>query len=79
MPQKIHFISGLPRGSTLLSAILRQNPRFHAAMTSPVGGLTERMLEAMSEDNDFSWYIWDAQKHQPISSIFTAYYHPQAH
>jgi len=32
-----HFISGLPRsGSTLLSAILRQNPRFYAGMTSPV-------------------------------------------
>jgi len=30
----IHFISGLPRaGSTLLSAILRQNPRFRAGMT----------------------------------------------
>ncbi|MBD1887522.1 sulfotransferase [Microcoleus vaginatus] len=42
MPQKAHFISGLPRsGSTLLAAILRQNPRFHASMTSPVGGLVE--------------------------------------
>ncbi|MEG5055281.1 MULTISPECIES: sulfotransferase [unclassified Microcoleus] len=36
---KAHFISGLPRsGSTLLAALLRQNPRFHSAMTSPVGG-----------------------------------------
>ncbi|MEG3936419.1 MULTISPECIES: sulfotransferase [unclassified Microcoleus] len=34
-----HFISGLPRsGSTLLAALLRQNPRFHGAMTSPLGG-----------------------------------------
>ena len=34
--RKMHFISGLPRsGSTLLSAILRQNPRFYAAMSSP--------------------------------------------
>ncbi|MEZ2280070.1 MAG: sulfotransferase [Microcoleus sp.] len=34
-----HFISGLPRsGSTLLAALLRQNPRFHSAMTSPIGG-----------------------------------------
>jgi sulfotransferase len=30
MQNGIHFISGLPRsGSTLLAAILRQNPRFH--------------------------------------------------
>jgi len=78
MPQKIHFISGLPRsGSTLLAAILRQNPRFHAAMTSPVGGLTERMLEAMSEDNEFSVFISDEQKRALILSIFSAYYHPQ--
>jgi len=79
MPQKIHFISGLPRsGSTLLAAILRQNPRFHAAMTSPVGGLADRMLEAMSEDNEFSVFISDARKRSLILSIFSAYYHPQA-
>ncbi|WP_442939260.1 sulfotransferase [Nostoc sp.] len=35
MIPKIHFISGLPRsGSTLLGALLRQNPRFHASMSS---------------------------------------------
>jgi hypothetical protein len=40
MDKGIHFISGLPRsGSTLLSALLRQNRRFHASMTSPVGSL----------------------------------------
>src|SRR3569832_2806671 len=38
--KKYHFISGLPRsGSTLLAALLLQNPRFHAGMTSPVGTL----------------------------------------
>ena len=51
---KIHFLSGLPRsGSTLLGALLRQNPRIHASMTSPAGSLVNRMLEAMSEDNEF--------------------------
>ncbi|WP_341738363.1 sulfotransferase [Microcoleus sp. CAWBG640] len=76
---KAHFISGLPRsGSTLLAALLRQNPRFHAAMTSPVGGLVERMLEAMSEDNEFSIFISPEQKRALILSIFFAYYHPQA-
>lgn len=40
-----HFISGLPRaGFTLLSAILLQNPRFHAGMSSPVGALFSSML-----------------------------------
>lgn len=36
----LHFISGLPcSGSTLLSGILKQNPEFHAGMSSPVGSL----------------------------------------
>lgn len=77
--RKYHFISGLPRsGSTLLAAILRQNPRFHAAMTSPCGGLVQRMLEAMSEDNEYSTFISPAQKQAIVQSIFTAYYQPQA-
>ena len=75
---KAHFISGLPRsGSTLLAALFRQNPRFHAAMTSPVGGLVDRMLEAMSEDNEFSVFISPEQKRALILSIFSAYYHQQ--
>jgi sulfotransferase len=76
---KVHFISGLPRsGSTLLAALLRQNPRFHAAMTSPVGGLVDRILEAMSEDNECSVFISPEQKRALIMGIFSAYYHPQA-
>jgi sulfotransferase len=79
MPHKAHFISRLLlSGSTLLAAILRKNPRFHAAMTSPVGGLVERMWEAMSEDNEFSVFISPEQKLALIMSIFSAYYHPQA-
>ncbi|MEG4090964.1 hypothetical protein [Microcoleus sp. Pol12B4] len=47
-------------------------------MTSPVGGLVERMLEAMSKDNEFSTFISLEQKGALILSIFSAYYHPQA-
>jgi hypothetical protein len=42
-------------------------------------GLVERMLEAMSEDNEFSAFISPvAQKRALILSIFSAYYHRQA-
>jgi len=35
--KKIHFISGLPRsGSTLLTSILNQNPRFYSDISSPL-------------------------------------------
>lgn len=41
-PPRYHFMSGLPRsGSTLLAAIVSRNPRFHAGMTSPAGGLLD--------------------------------------
>ncbi|MEA5518586.1 MAG: sulfotransferase [Limnoraphis robusta] len=74
----IHFISGLPRaGSTVLAAILRQNPRFHAGMTSPVGGLVNRMLDAMSEENEFSVFLSQDQRRDLILSIFSAYYQQQ--
>jgi hypothetical protein len=36
---RLHFISGLPRSrSTLLARLLRQNPRFRAAMPRTVSG-----------------------------------------
>jgi sulfotransferase len=72
----IHFISGLPRsGSTLLSAILRQNPRFHAMMTSPVGGIYLSMLEAVSRKNEAAVFIDDAQKRELLAGVFRNYYH----
>ncbi|MHC0061783.1 sulfotransferase family protein [Nostoc sp. UIC 10890] len=79
MSAKIHFISGLPRsGSTLLGALLRQNPRFHASMSSPVGSLVNRMLEAMSEDNEFSVFITPEQKRALTLNIFSTFYQSQA-
>ena len=50
---RYHFITGLPRsGSTLLSALLLQNPRFHAGMTSPVGGLFRGMLNQLGAGSE---------------------------
>jgi sulfotransferase len=45
MKNGIHFISGLPRsGSTLLAALLLQNPTLHAGITSGVGSLVGTIL-----------------------------------
>ena len=75
MEQSVHFISGLPRsGSTLLSAILRQNPRFHAMMTSPVGGIYLAMLEATSRKNEAAVFISQAQKRDLLAGVFRNYY-----
>lgn len=71
----IHFISGLPRaGSTLLSALLRQNPKFRAGMTGPVGTLVEAMLRAMSMSNETSIYIEDGQRETLLRKIFETFH-----
>jgi sulfotransferase len=47
----LHFIAGLPRsGSTLLTAILNQNPRFTAGMADPLIGIIQDIYSQMSTD-----------------------------
>src|ERR1700756_4570620 len=75
MQNGIHFISGLPRsGSTLLAAILRQNPRFHAGMTSPVGGMYMALEGAMSRRNEAAVFIVEAQPRDVLKGLSTNYY-----
>lgn len=74
-PEKIHFISGLPRsGSTLLSALLRQNPRFHADITSPVGDMVGALVVEMSGKNDFSVAVSDTRREAVLRGLFQNYY-----
>ena len=76
MQNGLHFISGLPRsGSTLLAAILRQNPRFHAGMSSPVGSLFMALQGAMSRRNEAAVFIDEAQKRELLKGLFDNYYH----
>ena len=76
MNNGLHFISGLPRsGSTLLAAILRQNPRFHAGMSSPVGSLFMALQGAMSRRNEAAVFIDEEQKQQLLKGLFDNYYH----
>ena len=75
MRNGIHFISGLPRaGSTLLAALLRQNPRFSAGMTSPVGSLFNAMLAATSQRNETAMFLDGAQRRRLLRACFAAYY-----
>ena len=75
MNHGLHFISGLPRsGSTLLSALLRQNPRIHAAMTSPVGSLVSTLLRGMSQENEGAVFIDDAQRVRVLLAAVDAFY-----
>ena len=72
---RYHFISGLPRsGSTLLAAILSQNPRFSAGMSSPVAGLVHMLLHEMSGQNEFSVFIDNRQRAAILRGIVDHYY-----
>jgi sulfotransferase len=75
MRNGIHFISGLPRaGSTLLAALLRQNPRFAAGMTSPVGSIVNAMLTVTSARNEGAVFIDDDKRQRLLRAVFDAYY-----
>jgi len=75
MRNGIHFISGLPRsGSTLLAALLRQNPRFHAGMTSPVGSMYTALEGAMSRRNETAVFIDDQARRDVLLGVFDSYY-----
>jgi sulfotransferase len=73
--RKLHFISGLPRsGSTLLAAILRQNPEFQASMTSGLGGLLSANLQAMSVGTELPLLIETKKRAKILRAICEVYY-----
>lgn len=75
VPKTMHFISGLPRaGSTLLSALLRQNPRFHADIISPMGALFRANLGVMSAGSEFASRLPQQQRAAILKGLFDSYY-----
>ena len=71
----IHFISGLPRsGSTLLAAILRQDERLHAGMSSPLASLVMAMQRAMSQENEGALFIDDVRREAVLRGVVAGYY-----
>ena len=70
-----HFIAGYPRsGSTLLAALLRQNPRFHASIISPLGQLTQRLQEEYSPTSETHVFFTEKQRRDLFSAVFNSYY-----
>lgn len=76
MDKGIHFISGLPRsGSTLLAALLRQNPRLHANITSPVGSLILAALHEMSDAHEGAVFVDEERRKAVLRGVFQGYYY----
>ncbi len=75
MRPRYQFISGLPRsGSTLLAALLRQNPRFLASMSSPLGSLIATNLDLMGPGTETGLLVEEWQKPRLMRGLFDAFY-----
>lgn len=69
-----YFISGLPRsGSTLLSAILRQNPEFYADISSVTELIVGEIIDSICE-NESNVTIDEGQRKNILYGIFDGYY-----
>lgn len=73
--KRFFFISGLPRsGSTLTAAILRQNPRFHAGISSPIATLMDTLVSSVSAGNELATMVNEAQRERLLRGLFESYY-----
>lgn len=59
----------------MLSALLRQNPRFHASMTGPMGSLFTALQREMSQGSEYGLFIDNEQRAKILAATFDAYYH----
>lgn len=72
--KEYYFISGLPRsGSTLLSAILRQNPMIYADIASELQNILENSIRILSQCEG-SQGINDIQRENILRSITNGFY-----
>jgi sulfotransferase len=73
--KNFYFMAGLPRaGSTLLSSILNQNPRFYSGPSSPVLSTMYSVENHLMNDELYHGYPKPEQVHQIISNIIRQFY-----
>lgn len=75
MNKTFYFMAGLPRsGSTLLSSILNQNPRFYSGPSSPVLGAMYVVEENFTSNELYTGYPKPDQVREIIGSIIQHFY-----
>lgn len=75
MEKSFYFMAGLPRsGSTVLSAILNQNPRLYSGPSSPVVSSMIALEQHLSNDELFMAYPKSEQAATIIANILPQYY-----
>ena len=75
MSRMYHFISGLPRaGSTLLSSILKQNPRFTAGISDPLASYAGNIIQATNSAVGMDAAVPIEKRREIIRGIFDSFY-----
>jgi sulfotransferase len=75
MDKTYHFITGLPRsGSTLLSSILRQNPKFHASITDPLANLVKGVIDHSQDSPGMKAEVPIERRKNLVRYLFEGYY-----
>ena len=75
MTKKYHFITGLPRsGSTLLTSILNQNPRFHSSITDPLATFVKGSLECLVTEPGMKSEVPEFRRINYIQGMFDGFY-----
>ena len=70
-----HFISGLPRsGSTLLTSILKQNPRFTAGISDPVSIYADSIIRDTQVGAGLDKTVSIEKRREIIRGIFDSFY-----
>ena len=75
MDKTFYFMAGLPRaGSTLLSTLLNQNPRFHSGPSSPVLGAMFSLHDNFLENELYTGYPKPNQVNEMVGSVIRHWY-----
>ena len=75
MDKKFYFMAGLPRaGSTLLSTLLNQNPRFYSGPSSPVLGAMYSVHDNFQGNELYTGYPKPNQVNEIVGSIIKHWY-----
>lgn len=70
-----HFITGLPRsGSTLLSAILKQNPRFHTSITDPLATMVKGVIETSQDGPGIKTIVTVDKRKNTVKGLIDGFY-----
>lgn len=71
----LHCISGLPRsGSTLLSSILNQNPKFFAAVTDPLNNIVNNIVSSFEYNGWYQNILTNDKKIEILQNVVQTYY-----